>query len=228
VEKVVYLLLGTTVGVTLDLRLDVVEAARAAGAHRIQINVADAELGHPFGVEPEAGSMQLAAVFSAWVDTAEGSRVGDTLPEPGTGRTWHGYLVSEAEPLPNTTVPPGPDARIPGFAQMVPLSVPEGMSWAEWRRVWQGSHTPIALATQSTFRYVQNVVLRPLTPGAPRFAAVVEECFPIEATTDLHVFFDAVGDEAKLERHMSAMSNSCDRFMDGSAPVAWTVEYVYE
>ncbi len=35
------------------------------------------------------------------------------------------------------------------------------------------------------------------------------------AATDLHVFFDAVGDDAKLARHMAAMADSCDRFMDG-------------
>ena len=48
------------------------------------------------------------------------------------------------------------------------------------------------------------------------------------AATDLHVFFDAVGDDAKLARRMAAMSDSCDRFMDGVAPVAWTAEYLFE
>jgi hypothetical protein len=71
------------------------------------------------------------------------------------------------------------------------------------------------------------VVLRPLTRGAPPYAGIVEECFPLAAATDLHVFFDAVGDEAKLARHMAAMAESCDGFMDGVAPVSWTVEYVF-
>jgi hypothetical protein len=55
---------------------------------------------------------------------------------------------------------------------------------------------------------------------------VGEECFPREAASDLHVYFDAVGDEAKLARHMAAMSESCDRFMDGVAPVAWTTAHI--
>jgi hypothetical protein len=101
------------------------------------------------------------------------------------------------------------------------------LSWAEWRRIWQGSHTSVALNTQSTFRYVQNVIVRPVTDQAPAYAAVVEESFPAEASQDLHVFFDAVGDDAKLQRHMDAMSASCDRFMDGSAPVSWTSEWHY-
>jgi hypothetical protein len=110
---------------------------------------------------------------------------------------------------------------------MVALTKPAHLSWGEWRRIWQGSHTSVAINTQSSFRYVQNLVLRPLTAGAPPYAAIVEECFPIEAARDLHVFFDAVGDEARLARHMSAMAESCDRFMDGSAPVAWTTEWQF-
>jgi hypothetical protein len=227
VEKVIFLLIGGNASVGLTLRTETIAAVRAAGGRRIQVNVPDHALGHPFGVTPDADQPQLTAALSAWVDTAEASPISDALPEPSGDGRWFGYLVSEAEPLPNRDHPPGPDGRVPGFAQLVPLSVPDGLSWAEWRRRWQGAHTAVAVATQSTFRYVQNVVLRSLTPGAPHYAAVVEECFPIEAATDLHVFFDAVGDEAKLARHMAAMSESCDRFMDGVAPVAWTVEYVF-
>ena len=36
------------------------------------------------------------------------------------------------------------------------------------------------------------------------------------------------GDDAKLARRMAAMSDSCDRFMDDLAPVAWTAEYLFE
>jgi hypothetical protein len=228
VEKVVYLLIDGDPDVGPTLRTDTVAAVRAAGGKRIQVNVVDADLGPPFGVAPDSGASQLTAVMAAWVNSAEGSRLGSALPPAGPGGSWVGYLVIEAEPLPNTTVNPGPDGRVPGFAQMVPLTVPEGLGWGEWRRRWQSNHTSIALATQSTFRYVQNVVLRPLTAGAPRYAAIVEECFPLAAATDLHVFFDAVGDEAKLARHMAAMSESCDRFMDGVAPVAWTAEYLFD
>ncbi len=198
------------------------------GARSVQVNLTDPALGHPFGVEPDPGSAQIHAAVSVWVDSAEGSRAAAVLPDAGNGGAeWHGWLVCEAEPLTNRAHPPGPDRRVPGFAQLVALTRPGRLSWGEWRHIWQGAHTSVALNTQSTFRYVQNVVFRALTSGAPAFAAVVEECFPIEAATDLHVFFDAIGDEAKLARHMAAMSESCDRFMDGADPVAWTTEWVY-
>ncbi len=196
---------------------------RSAGARSVQINVADPELGHPFGVSPDAEVDQLAAVVSAWVDAAEGTRIGPALPDASR---WHGYLVCESEPLPNTTHPPGPDGLVPGFSQVVVLSRPARLSWTEWRRIWQRDHTSIAIHTQSTFRYVQNVIFRPLTSRAPQFAGIVEEAFPPEAASDLNAYFDAVGDEAKLARHMAAMSESCDRFMDGVAPVAWTNAYI--
>ena len=199
------------------------------GAYAVQVNVLDGALGHPFGVEPESGSEQILAAIFAWVDSAEGSKVPAALPDAGSsGAAWHGWLVCESEPLPNRQYPPAPDGRVPGFAQLVALSRPDHLSWGEWRRNWQGLHTSVAVNTQSTFRYVQNVIFRALTPVAPGFAAIVEECFPAAAATDLHVFFDAVGDDARLARHMAAMSESCDRFMDGVAPVSWTSEWVYQ
>lgn len=232
-EKLVYLLMGPSGTVDPDvakaLREQTVPALQTMGARSIQVNVTDPALGFPFGVEPDDGTDQILAAVSVWVDAAEGSRVGSALPAPGTsGVAWHGWLVCESEPLRNRTRVPGPDGQVPGLAQIVALIRPANLSWGEWRRLWQEVHTPVAVNTQSTFRYVQNVVFRAVTPGAPAFAAVVEECFPIEAASDLHVFFDAVGDDARLARHMAAMSESCDRFMDGSAPVAWTAEWVFD
>ncbi len=231
-EKVAYLLMGAPGPITADVGRSLREATVPdmlhRGARTVQVNVLDDELGHPFGVEPAPDTDQILAAVFSWVDTAEGSKLAGALPDPGpSGARWHGWLVCESEPKPNRDHPPAPDGRIPGFAQLVALSRPSHQSWGEWRQTWQGRHTSVAINTQSTFRYVQNVVFRALTPGAPGFAAIVEECFPIEAATDLHVFFDAVGDDARLARHMAAMSESCDRFMDGVAPVSWTSEWIY-
>jgi len=86
----------------------------------------------------------------------------------------------------------------------------------------------MAIETQSTFRYVQNVVVRPLTPGSPPWAGIVEECFPIEAMTDLHAFYDTDGDQARLSDNMSKMMDAVGRFQDrGSTEVIWTSQYVY-
>lgn len=198
----------------------------AASATHIQINVADPSVGVPFA-PPDGRLPDLQAYVGLWVDAATGAagRVDDALTE--AGGDWYGYLVCEAEPLRNTKLRPDPTTgRLPGFAQLVLLVRPERLSWGEWQRAWQEEHTAVALSTQSTFRYVQNVVVRPLSTDAPDVDAVVEECFPAEAAFDLHAFFDTAGDESRLERNMKAMVTSCDRFMDGLPGIAWTAEYV--
>jgi EthD domain len=80
-----------------------------------------------------------------------------------------------------------------------------------WFARWYLDHTPVAIATQSTFGYTQNAVVRVLTPGAPELAAIVEELFPIEATADLHAFFGAA-DDADLSDRMNKMVASTSAF----------------
>lgn len=226
-EKLAYLLMGSCRAPGPGVLLESVPSLFRLGARSVQINVTDRSLGHPFGVEPVADAEQIVAGAFIWVDAADGADVASALPEVDRA-TWHGWLVCESEPLVNRTHPPGQDGKMPGFSQLVGLNRPANLSWSEWRRIWQADHTPVALHTQATFRVVQNVVFRALTAGAPAFAAIVEECFPSEAAKDLHVFFDAVGDDARLSRHMAAMSESCDRFMDGEAPVVWTSEWFFD
>ena len=197
---------------------------RRMGASRMQLNVVDPSLGLPHGIAPSPDVLQLAAMVSYWAPAAgEEGRHHDLLPR-FEGARWYGYLVAEALQLAGPPAPQG-GARCTGFTQVVPLTVPAGMSWAEWRRRWQGSHTAVAIETQSSFRYVQNVVVRALDERAPAFAAVVEESFPLAAASDTAVFYDAEGDPARLERHSALMLKSCATFMDGAVPIAWTAEY---
>ena len=108
------------------------------------------------------------------------------------------YLVTESVPLP----PPdtGLGERTPGLANIALLRRPSDLDEATWRQRWHIDHTPVAIATQSTFGYTQNTVVRPLTPGAPVIDAIVEELFPIEATSDLHAFFGAADDDDLRDR----------------------------
>ena len=69
----------------------------------------------------------------------------------------------------------------------------------------------MAIGSQSTFGYVQNEVVRALTPEAPALAAIVEELFPIEAVSDLHAFFGAT-DDADLADRLSKVVASTESF----------------
>ena len=119
------------------------------------------------------------------------------------------YLVTESVPLRPPASPPG--VRAPGLANIALLRRPPEMDEATWLTRWQRHHTPVAIATQSTFGYVQNYVVRPLTPDAPAVSAVVEELFPIEAVGSLHAFFGAA-DDADLADRMGKMIVSTSAF----------------
>ncbi len=119
------------------------------------------------------------------------------------------YLVTESVPLAPPHTEPG--ERTPGFANVALLRRPSELDEANWLRRWHRDHTQVALDTQSTFGYVQNTVVRPLTDGAPPVDAIVEELFPIEATSDLRAFFGAA-DDADLGDRMSRMVASTTAF----------------
>lgn len=119
------------------------------------------------------------------------------------------YLVTESVPMPPPGSPPG--ERASGMANMALLRRPTEMDEQTWLRRWHHDHTPVAIATQSTFGYVQNFVVRALTAGAPPLSAIVEELFPIEAVCSLHAFFGAA-DDAELGDRMNKMVASTAAF----------------
>jgi hypothetical protein len=57
------------------------------------------------------------------------------------------------------------------------------------------------------------------------WAAFVEESFPIEALTDLKVFYNHVETDEELQVNSSRMMESCNRFLD---PAPMEVTYVSE
>lgn len=61
------------------------------------------------------------------------------------------------------------------------------------------STTPVAIRTQNTEAYVQNIVEEVLTDGSPEVAGIVEEHFPMAAMTDPHVFYGSGGDAGPAE-----------------------------
>ena len=229
VEKVDYVLWrppGTTRAAFAEaVRGPVAEALLAAGARGLQVNVADEAVADGL-MKLVHTDPQMEAVLGVWVDSAAAARrqlFDAAVAEAG----WFAaYLVTESEPLPDAE-PPSPGDRTRGYANIAFLRRPPSLDAATWLARWQDDHTPVAIDTQSTFRYVQDVVVRPLTDGAPGIDGIVEECFPIEALTDLHAFFDAQGDDARLADHLGRMNDSVARFgANESIDVVPTSEYV--
>jgi EthD domain len=200
---------------------------RAAGAQSVRINVSDADVARAAGVRQAVLKPVPDALVQVWL--AGGNGAGREPIEAAITacavRT-AGYLVEERRPIPNTLHPTAPGARTHGFAQVALLRKPQKLSREEWLTIWLESHTTVAIETQSTFEYVQNVVIRSVTRDAPPIDAFVEECFPPGAMTDYKVFFNAPGDDAKFKANLGRMMQSVARFIEpGQIDVIPTSQY---
>lgn len=152
----------------------------------------------------------VVAVVSLWTQQSYGEQVREAVAvlEKQCEST-AAYLVTESVPLVAPATEPG--ARTTGLANVALLRRPADLDEATWLQRWQIAHTPVAIETQATFGYTQNVVVRALTPDAPPIHGIVEELFPPEAITDLHAFFGAA-DGADLHDRMNRMVASTAAF----------------
>lgn len=185
-----------------------------AGALAVQVNVADDAVAAGAPHRRSTGPEPVEAVVSAWVDSAVThlrAPIDACLGDAGVRAV--GYLVSESVPLAPAD-PPVAGRRQPGYTQVALLRRPDHLDADTWRSRWQDHHTDVAIHTQSTTAYRQNLVVHALHPDAPPIVAIVEETFPIEALTDPYVFFDAVGDDARFSAHVDAMVASTSTFID--------------
>lgn len=153
--------------------------------------------------------LPVAGVVTLWTQQYYGAEVAAAFEVlSNESDRLAGYLVTESVPL----VPPVHlGGRTPGLANVALLRRPDSLDEATWLRRWHVDHTPVAIATQATFGYVQNTVVRALTAGAPRVDAIVEELFPAAAATDLMAFFGAA-DDADLNDRMRRMVASTAAF----------------
>jgi hypothetical protein len=152
----------------------------------------------------------VSAVVSIWTQQYYGAALRTALELlAAESQEFAAYLVTESVPMPGPDV--APSARTPGLANIALLRRPPDLDVATWLQRWHIDHTPVAIATQATFGYTQNTVVRALTPDAPPIDAIVEELFPIEAVSDLHAFFGAA-DDADLGDRMGKMAASVARF----------------
>jgi hypothetical protein len=183
------------------------------GARRLRIGVVDEDVAPAASLRMETTKPPIAGLVSIWADTSIRRRPFEEVLQGAVARQ-AGYLVTESEPIVNTKHVVADGKRTPGLYQVVLLRKPPRLSHEQWLEIWLGSHTQVAIDTQSTFGYRQNVIVRPLTYAAPPYDAIIEELFPAEAMTDPMVFYNAVGDEAKRKRHEKAMFDSVARFID--------------
>jgi hypothetical protein len=185
----------------------------ASGTRALTLLVADAEAEALAKARITRMADPPAGMLSVWLeDVAERHAVEAALATQAS--RFAGYLVRESVPLPNTSRLAPRGTRTPGTTMLALLEQPERLAFDEWIRIWHGSHSPLAIEIQCTYRYVRNVVERPLTPDAPPWRGLVEEGFPSEAVSDLQRWYRAEGDPAKTRERMRQMIASVQRFLD--------------
>ena len=212
-EKLIYAIWTAEDSTGSALISNVQNALEGAAFENLTINVSDAAVAAGAPLRQQNSGPLPAAFVSFWLPSAQ-QRTPYEAALTTTGTRIAGFVVSESTPL-----QAGIDAagRAEGFFQMAMLQQPPRLTRAEWLHHWLDHHTQVAIDTQSTFYYAQNVVSRRLHADGPAWDAIVEEGFPISALADLAVFFDAVGDAARLQRHTTEMMRSCAKFIDFDA-----------
>ncbi|MFI6044294.1 hypothetical protein ACIA8C_21885 [Nocardia sp. NPDC051321] len=180
----------------------------AAGTVAVQANISDAAVADAM-LRLTAFDEPVAAVVSVWLpNRRETDAVAAVLAS--VAKRVAGWQVEETRPIEPPLVPLR--ERASGLANLAFLRRPDTMSHAEWLHRWRDQHTEVAIATQATFGYVQNLVLEPITDAAPDVAAIVEELFPIEALTDPHAFYGSARDNAELTRRIERLMKSVNTF----------------
>jgi hypothetical protein len=183
-----------------------------AGASQLRLAVVDADVAR--GAKLRIGRMDppKAALVTFWLEQCQ-ERAEAEQALASHCDALAGYLVVESRPLVNDAQRAGAGERTPGFSLVSCIEPKAGLGEPEFLRLWYELQRDMAIETQSTFEYVRNEVVRPLTEGAPPWAAIVEEQFPIDALDDPAVFYDAVGETGRLAANQRRMFEAVQQFI---------------
>jgi len=118
----------------------------------LRISVADEDVEPARHLRMQSGPRLPDALLSVWLDSCLDRAPLETVLA-GHFPVYHGFLVTESEPLVNREHPAAPGARVFGMSQVALLQKPDRLSYAQWLAIWQGSHTRVAIDTQSTFGF---------------------------------------------------------------------------
>ncbi|MCA9530011.1 MAG: hypothetical protein KC543_07735 [Myxococcales bacterium] len=199
---------------------DVAPALLRGGAERLQVNIADDLADVPSPAPKVLFDEPACAQVNAYVDDPTERRFALEDAMRAAGYEVAGYRVDEqiyTEYGGNRHSGPRdwPDGeRSPGVLAVTLMERPKRLSYDEWIRRWHGRQSPVSEAMQPRARYVRNVVLEPITPGAPPFEGIVEEDWPsAKHVTDPYLFYGATN-PLELATNMAKMLASVTAFLD--------------
>lgn len=214
-EKLVYLLWKREQDPNNDvlrdrLLADLPKGLAEAGATQIKLSISDGDVAA--GSALHMGPERPDAMLAFWIECIQDRGPAEAWIASRTGRH-AGYLVVESQPLRLETDPAARGSRTRGFSLVGCIEAKAGLSHARFLEIWETSHRQVAIDTQSTFSYIRNEVVRPVTKDAPPWQGIIEEGFPSEALSNPEAFYDAVGNTTKFRENLRRMIESCEAFI---------------
>jgi hypothetical protein len=222
-EKLVYLVWERPSIDPVALRMrfldDVAPHLLALHPLALQVDLDDEHAQMPSMVPVPGDELPVRACVSIWLDAHDGRAPYEALLREA-GVRCAGYLVTESlfreyggnEHAPARDWPDG--TRSPGIITLTIFDKPAGVDDETFYGHWYGHQSPMSENMQPRARYVRNAVVRALTPGAPRYRAIVEEAWPsIEHVTNLQTFFGASSSE-ELSENIRVMLDSTKLLYD--------------
>jgi hypothetical protein len=206
--KVMIALHGADLGARLSSE-SLRQGLAAARATALQVNLDDSDVAPALRFGP---AQPITALVSVWTDGDLDAAIA-AVAAAAEEKEPHAYRVTERVRLDPMPVPDGTRSDV--LAQVAVLRRPTSMTRADYVAYWMLHHTPIAIRTQNTSGYIQNLVEDALTPSSPEIAAIVEEHFPMAAMTDPHAFYGSDGDDEELHRRTTELLASVARFGAG-------------
>jgi hypothetical protein len=237
VEKLVYLIWDRPSRPGAEIRAQFLEdlgpQLLGLGVTGLQIDLDDDHAQVASMVPVPDDELPIRACASMWLDAHDfRGPCEEVLRAAGVRRA--GYLVTESSYCDyggnaHSRTRDWPDGeRSPGITTLTVFDKPPGTDDETFFGHWYGHQSPMSEWMQPRARYVRNAVARALTPGAPRYRAIVEESWPtVEHLTDLATFFGAVDDPAALGERIRIMLDSTKLLYDPATMRNYTMsEYI--
>jgi hypothetical protein len=198
----------------------------------LQIDLDDDDAQIPTMVKVPDDELPVRALVTVWLDAHDDrAAYEEVLRDAGVRRA--GYLVTESMyreygDNKHSAARDWPDGeRSPGIVTLTVFDKPMGVDDETFYGHWYGHQSPMSEWMQPRARYVRNAVVRSLTPGAPRYRAIVEEAWPtVEHVTNLQTFFSSeTGDD--LGERIRIMLDSTKMLYDPATMRNYTLsEYI--
>ncbi len=198
---------------------EVAPALLALHPHALQMDLDDEHAQMKSMVPVPGDELPVRACVSIWLDAhderapyesilrAAGTRIAGYLVTESLFRDYGGNEHAAARGWPDGT-------RSPGIITLTIFDKPAGVDDETFYGHWYSHQSTMSEDMQPRARYVRNAVTRSVTPGAPRFKAIVEESWPsVEHMTNLHTFFGAASNE-ELGENIRVMLDSTKLLYD--------------